>query len=189
MDQVARRATGATSVGFDTVEHQCASCGFDLWLPISGLSSSVVGLYSDDRFHGRCLVSFVEHFDSLEEMPADTVREFMTDVRLAANAVKRATNCERVNIAILGNAASHVHAHLIPRHPDREAYPDRAPWEDPRPRKKLVPSDEVWWRSRILEALDEIRRRGVSPREGGHLIARTGPVSAGGPSSADGMLF
>lgn len=161
MDGIGRLGAGLRPSGQPPNAFSCDSCEFDLWLPITTLSSSAIGLYSDDRFPGRCIVSFGTHFDAIEDMPGDSLSEFMLDVRLAAAAVRRATSSERVNIAILGNAAAHVHAHLIPRHPDREVYPDRAPWEDPRPRKKLVRTDEIWWQEKIAGALDEARRRSV----------------------------
>lgn len=137
----------------------CSVCGFDLWIPIGDLSDSTACLYSDARFPGRVIVAFSRHFDAVEDMPGDCLNDFMANVRLAARAVRAATDCERVNIAILGNAVPHVHAHLIPRRSSTDVYPNKAPWEDPRERQSLAPSDEVWWVDKIRVALDELRRR------------------------------
>ena len=58
--------------------------------------------------------------------------DFMEDVRISIEAIKAVTGSERVNFAILGNRESHVHAHLIPRYPLVEEFPDCSPWNDTR---------------------------------------------------------
>jgi diadenosine tetraphosphate (Ap4A) HIT family hydrolase len=119
----------------------CKQCGFDLWLPILGMRSSEIGLYSDARFPGRCIVTLREHYDHISDVPAMDLVTFMEEIKFAVDAIQRATDCPRVNVAILGNAESHVHAHLIPRNPKKEPLPNKAPWEDPRPRGSL-PEDK-----------------------------------------------
>lgn len=120
----------------------CAVCGFGLWIPILRMTTSEIGLYSDTRFPGRCIVTLRDHFDHLSDVPALELMTFMEEIQFSVDAIKNATTCSRVNVAILGNAESHVHAHLIPRFPEEESLPNKAPWEDPRPKKPLSQSDE-----------------------------------------------
>jgi len=63
--------------------------------------------------------------------------------------IKQATQTERVNLAILGNTMSHIHAHLIQRFPQNEANPQLSPWNDPRP-KTLMLDDK---RQRIVKSI------------------------------------
>jgi len=116
---------------------ECDVCGFGLWNPIASLSRSTIGLYNDARFPGRCIVSLDIHKDNFEELDEETTALFMEDIQKAMRAIKSATGADRVNMAILGNAESHVHAHLIPRYPDSEEFPKSSPWNDKRERAQL----------------------------------------------------
>jgi diadenosine tetraphosphate (Ap4A) HIT family hydrolase len=89
-----------------------------------------------------------EHFDHLNEVPPMDFVTFMEEIQACVDAIKMATGSERVNVAILGNAESHVHAHLIPRYDD-DPLPNKAPWEDPRPKAKLPVDDE----DRLMELI------------------------------------
>lgn len=141
----------------------CSTCGFSLWLPVLRTEMSEIGLYSDSRFPGRCIVSMSEHFDQLIDVPGYQLTTFMEDVQFAADAIKRATDCARVNIAILGNAERHVHAHVIPRFPQAEALPTKAPWEDPRPKAKLTIEVEDSLMEQIRSQLELLLRASVRP--------------------------
>lgn len=65
--------------------------------------------------------------------------QFMLDAQKAIQAIKKATGVDRVNFAVLGNTESHVHAHLIPRYPNTEMFPNSSPWNDLREKKSLEP--------------------------------------------------
>lgn len=131
----------------------CSTCGFQLWRPISSLRSSQLGLYSDERFPGRSILSLNEHFDHFDEVPLNVLWEFMVDLKNSMAAIKKATGAPRVNTAILGNQEGHVHAHLVPRQPDAEPRPDKAPWEDTRDKGPLDVIEEGRITRSIQEAL------------------------------------
>lgn len=111
----------------------CASCGFDLWIPVASLAASEVGFYDDARFPGRCIVALRDHHEHLDEVPADLRRAFGDDVARVGAAVRAAVDPVRVNYAVLGNTVAHVHSHVIPR-PVDDPVPMRPPWEHPVPR-------------------------------------------------------
>ena len=120
---------------------RCNECGFALYLPIAAprLTSSFLGLYSDGRFPGRCLLVFnrhVEHLESLE--PADSAA-LWNDVSVVGRTVRRITGAAKINYAVLGNATPHLHVHIIPRQPSEEL-PTRPPWNDPRAPFEISPA-------------------------------------------------
>lgn len=129
----------------------CLTCGFQLWVPVAESGHSRLGVYSDARFPGRSILALKEHRDTLDSLPMDTLMGFMRDVQLASEAIRVSTGATRVNVAILGNRDSHVHAHLIPRFPALEMKPDCSPWDDPRKKEPLA--SEVL--SRVVEDIRE----------------------------------
>jgi diadenosine tetraphosphate (Ap4A) HIT family hydrolase len=136
----------------------CHVCGFKLWLPVTQLRRSALGLYDDARFPGRCILVFTSHEEQLWDLDAEVAADFLEDARDAARAIARATASPRVNYAILGNTDPHLHWHLIPRFPDREPSPERPPWEHPGPASPLG-SDAV-------SALTERIAAELSPSQG-----------------------
>lgn len=131
----------------------CSVCNFNLFIPIAKLSISSLGLYSDNRFEGRSILSMTKHYDSLEEVPVEELALFMKDIQESMQAIRSATGSPRVNVAILGNRESHVHAHLIPRYPDAEEFPDCSPWNDERAKQPLSEEDESLMVLRIKASL------------------------------------
>ena len=123
-----------------TIISSCSTCGFSLYNPIAALSHSTLGLYDDNRFPGRCILTLNQHFDHFEDIPPHILSSFTQNINTSIQAIKLTTSSKRVNLAILGNAESHVHAHLVPRYPSNETFPQKSPWNDPRPLKPLPPS-------------------------------------------------
>lgn len=131
--------------------YECPDCGFDLWIPVANLAASVVGLYDDNRFPGRCLVVLREHHEHLALLEPDLLNLFMADIQAVGRALHEVTGAQRINYALLGNAVAHLHAHVIPRFGTHEPRPDRTPWEHPSPRDSLG-------EQRILELQRQVAR-------------------------------
>lgn len=121
----------------------CSSCGFELFTPISAMPNSLVGLYDDARFPGRCIVSAKNHSESFDEWDDETTLLFMRDIKAVSKAIKTVTGSDRVNFSILGNTVAHVHAHLIPRYPELEKNPGKSPWNDERPHSELTKDSKL----------------------------------------------
>jgi len=119
---------------------RCSTCGFDLHHPICELPASVLGLYDDDRFPGRCILVYKEHREEFESLDPAEVQKFMQDVQRAARAIRAATGADRMNFAVLGNAVPHLHAHLIPRIHEGDPVPNKSPWNHPDPAGSLEPT-------------------------------------------------
>lgn len=140
----------------------CPHCGFTLWVPIAESCHTTLGLYDDSRFPGRSIIRLKDHFEDLSDLPPDTLIGFMRDIQIAQRAIQSVTRSARVNVAILGNREHHVHAHLIPRFPHAEEFPDCSPWNDRRPKKSLGAKKIHSLRSLIVDALNKVDRRRVS---------------------------
>lgn len=143
-----------------TEDSPCVSCGFELWEPIAKSLTSKLGLYNDDRFPGRCILELSEHRTSLEDVSMDSILGFMRDIQIAMEAIRLAVNADRVNVAILGNRDAHVHAHLIPRFPKLEEFPDCSPWNDRREKGVLGANDVNELKQRIARQLQRTETRG-----------------------------
>jgi diadenosine tetraphosphate (Ap4A) HIT family hydrolase len=135
------------------VDRGCRSCGFELWNPVADLGTASLGIYNDSRFPGRSILRLNKHEDSLEDLDQRTTLAFISNIKKASTALRTATGCSRVNVAILGNRESHVHAHLVPRWPAREANPDQSPWNDPRVKSPLSADEIQILKRRILTKL------------------------------------
>lgn len=137
----------------------CPVCGFDLWTVLSVSQKTAVGLYDDWRFPGRLIVSMLDHHDDFSDLPSETAHGFMEEVAHAAATLRTAMNADRVNIAILGNSESHVHAHLVPRWADRDPNPTKSPWDDPRPRRGMEDQQKVEVIGLLRAALGDVSVR------------------------------
>lgn len=134
----------------------CSSCDFQLFNPVAQLQFSTVGLYDDARFPGRLLVVYRNHEEDFSQLPPDELVGYMQEVQLLMETLQQVTGSERVNLAVLGNAVPHVHAHLIPRYPGREAFPHKSPWNDERALTKLDKEVKAKLVSEIQSAIDGV---------------------------------
>jgi diadenosine tetraphosphate (Ap4A) HIT family hydrolase len=135
------------------VEFVCPVCSFELWLPLANLKVSVLGLYDDVRFPGRCILALNNHVEDFSAIEGRLACDFFQDCQTAARAIQRAMNISRVNVAILGNEIAHVHFHLIPRRPLDEPIPNRPPWEHPEPKHRLSEIDRLTISTHIKQEL------------------------------------
>jgi len=122
-------------------EQSCPECGFSLFHPVGSFTVSRLGIYSDARFPGRSILVLNHHEENVDIMPEELYLNFCKDIRTAVALLKKATDSERINVSILGNTEPHVHAHLIPRWPEKEELPGKSPWNDPRPYEPLLAED------------------------------------------------
>ena len=128
----------------------CLVCNFELLLPVYTGLSSPVGLYSDERFPGRVLVVLDRHEENFGDLSSEVMTKFMQDVQAVSRALMKLPGVVRTNIAILGNAVPHVHAHVIPRY-QKDPLPSQSPWDDPRPRVPLSKELEDSYRLLLTE--------------------------------------
>ncbi len=68
---------------------------------------------------GWMLLDTVRHVQSPADFAADEAREFGAVLQASMGAVRDATGMPRVYVVMFGEGAAHLHAHLIPRDPER----------------------------------------------------------------------
>ncbi len=134
--------------------YRCTECGLQLGDVIANLESGALAHYSDREFAGRCVLALHEHAEHLEELSPADLTQLMQDVRRAGRAIRKATGATRINYAVLGNAAPHIHVHLIPRGGANDLRGTDTPWGPPQPSEPLPEDDAERLRRGIAMALE-----------------------------------
>lgn len=80
------------------------------------LPYSTVYLFKNQRYYGRCVVAFrLYHAAELFELKPDELAGYAADVAAVAKAVKAVSGASKINYAIYGDIAQHVHVHVVPK--------------------------------------------------------------------------
>lgn len=132
---------------------RCAECGFEVDEVIATLPSGALAHYGDREFPGRCVLAFATHAEKLEELSESQLTRLVLDVQRAGLAIRAATGAPRINYAVLGNAAPHIHVHLIPRGGPTDRHGTDTPWGPPPPTVPVPPEEAARLRGRIASAL------------------------------------
>jgi histidine triad (HIT) family protein len=69
-------------------------------------------------FPGHTLLIPKQHFETLEDLPAEVVGPFFTNVQVLARAVESGMNAEGSFVAInnrVSQSVPHLHVHIVPR--------------------------------------------------------------------------
>lgn len=96
-------------------EISCEVCGFRLFNCVASLSSSTLAFVDDSRYPGRCILGLNSHSECVDSLSVDEYASYFDDLRRAVRAIRRATECDRINIYLLGNNEPHLHFHIVPR--------------------------------------------------------------------------
>lgn len=96
-------------------EMECRICNFRLYHCIIALEVSTLAFVDDHRYPGRCILGLQEHAEAIDIISDDVYEKYMKDLREAVRAIRLATECDRVNVYLLGNREPHLHFHLVPR--------------------------------------------------------------------------
>lgn len=89
----------------------------DLMIPVAELDASIVYLFREQTYRGRCIVAFKDgHRNELFELTADERRRFMDDVARVASALFKAFSPQKINYGAYGDKMPHVHFHVVPKY-------------------------------------------------------------------------
>ncbi len=92
-------------------------------IALSQSDISLLQVSRDARFPWLILIpKRPELADLVDLSPADEAR-VMTDVRTASLALREATQCDKLNVASLGNAVRQLHIHIVARFETDAAWP------------------------------------------------------------------
>jgi len=105
--------------------HDCKYCSEDskalssLMIHVADLRTSKVYLMKDQTYYGRCVVAFKGHKTELFALTPGELEQYMQDVAQVAKGVAKVSRCHKVNYAVFGDKAGHLHFHVVPKAPDQ----------------------------------------------------------------------
>ena len=88
----------------------------NLMIEIAQLSVSRVFLFKEQTYRGRCLVSYKDHVNDLNELSDEDRNAFMADVARVTRAMQKAFQPEKINYGAYSDKLSHLHFHLAPKY-------------------------------------------------------------------------
>ncbi|MEH7436829.1 HIT family protein [Neobacillus drentensis] len=88
----------------------------NLMIEICKMPSSILYLNRDQTHKGRCIIAFHSHKRELFELSEIELTSFMKDVSIAAEAIQKVFQADKINYAIYGDLVSHLHFHLVPKY-------------------------------------------------------------------------
>ena len=84
-------------------------------LPVTMLESGPLLVMNDRRWPWLILVPAFAGAVELHELDADAARRIHQETDLVAAALKRVTNCTKINTGALGNMVRQLHIHIVAR--------------------------------------------------------------------------
>jgi diadenosine tetraphosphate (Ap4A) HIT family hydrolase len=99
----------------------CFYCARDerlskILIEICRLETSTLYLFREQTYRGRCVVALDSHETELFRLDRDTLGQFSRDVSRAAAVLQRAFAPDKINYAIYGDLAPHLHYHIVPKY-------------------------------------------------------------------------
>ncbi len=125
---------------------ECFYCTKDerldnLMIKICDLDASVLYLFKEQTYNGRCLVAHKDHVNELFDLTDEELNVFMKDVARAAKAVSEAFDAYKINYGAYADKMTHLHYHIVPKY---EGGPDFGSTFQMMPEPKVLLSDEEY---------------------------------------------
>jgi len=92
-------------------------------VPVGELALARVLLAHDANYPWLILVPRKPALTELIDLDESGQRQLLAEVDAAARALKRVTQCDKLNIATLGNMVAQLHVHVIARRRSDPAWP------------------------------------------------------------------
>ena len=89
-----------------------------LMIPITDLPASCVYLFKDQTHEGRAIVAARTHVKELHDFSDADLIAFTRDVARVSGVLERQFGAHKINYAVFGDLAPHLHFHLVPKKPD-----------------------------------------------------------------------
>lgn len=102
-------------------DESCRYCNKDaaldeLAIKICDLSVSVLYLFREQTYHGRCILAHNEHYRELYALGDEELCAFMMDAKRASQALQDAFSPHKMNFGNFGDKAPHLHLHIVPKY-------------------------------------------------------------------------
>lgn len=92
-------------------------------VPVGGLALSRVLLANDANYPWLILVPRIPGVTELIDLDPNEQVQLLGEIDAAARALKDVTECDKLNIAALGNMVAQLHVHVIARRHSDAAWP------------------------------------------------------------------
>ena len=110
---------------------------------VAELETGFVIILGSSKYPGYTLFSCKQHVSELHFLPKKILSKYLKEMAMVAECVYRAFSPNKLNYELLGNTASHLHWHIIPRYADDK--------------NKKGP---IWYESRkVRQALTSLKER------------------------------
>lgn len=113
-----------------------------------------VVLVDDADYPGFCRVVWHDHVAELSDLDATSRRQLFDAIVVVERVLRAHLNCDKVNVASLGNMVAHQHWHVIPRFRDDAHFPQSV-WSV---RQRDVATDRLAARQAATTGLAEALR-------------------------------
>jgi diadenosine tetraphosphate (Ap4A) HIT family hydrolase len=94
----------------------------ELMLEIKPLDVSIVYLFKEQTYHGRCVVAYKDHHKELSELTEAERNAFMNDVARVGAALTKTFRPAKVNYGAYSDKMKHLHFHVVPKYIDGPSY-------------------------------------------------------------------
>jgi len=124
----------------------------DIMFKICELEASILYLFKEQTYKGRCVVAYKEHKSEIFHLTDEERNSFMKDVAKIAAALDKTFSPNKINYGAYADKMTHLHYHIVPK------YEDGPSWGgifDMMPEKKVFLSDDAYLQliSKIKENL------------------------------------
>jgi diadenosine tetraphosphate (Ap4A) HIT family hydrolase len=101
----------------------CLYCDRDqtlnnLMFEIGQLNVSMVYLFKEQTYYGRCVVAYKDHDVELYQLSDEELLAFMKDVNKVAEAINNLFHPAKINYGSYSDKLKHLHFHLAPKYSD-----------------------------------------------------------------------
>lgn len=90
----------------------------DLMIEVATLRVSRVFIFKEQTYHGRCLVSYKDHLDDMNQLSESDRNAFIDDVTRVTRAMQKLFNPAKINYGAYADTLQHLHFHLVPKYVD-----------------------------------------------------------------------
>ena len=90
---------------------------------VADLPLSILRLMKDANYPWLLLIPRKPDLVEIIDLEPEDQAQLMREIAIASKALRSATDCEKLNVAALGNQVSQLHVHVIARFRDDQAWP------------------------------------------------------------------
>ena len=94
----------------------------DLMIEVCSLNASILYLFREQTYKGRCVLVLKTHKRELFELDEYESENFYKDMSRAASAIKKTFSPGKINYAAFGDKVPHLHFHLVPKYENRPGW-------------------------------------------------------------------